>query len=226
MSEQHEPLSRGLGYRFHRAGLLDEALTHRSTGGPNNERLEFLGDALLNWVIADTLYDLYPRADEGDLTRLRANLVREATLAEIAQDLQLGEHLVLGPGERRSGGFRRQSILADSLEAVIAAVYLDGGFEAARTVIEALYRGRLQQLPDSESLKDPKTRLQEYLQARGLPLPAYQVLEIAGHAHEQQFHVRCTAPGGAQAAEGHGSSRRRAEQVAAASLLSQLQTAK
>lgn len=222
MSELHESLYRGLGYRFSQDSLLAEALTHRSAGSPNNERLEFLGDALLNWVIADALYRLHPQASEGDLTRLRASLVREPSLADLAQSIRLGEHLKLGPGEIRSGGSRRQSILADSLEALFAAVYLDGGHEAAQGVILRLYDKLLGELPDAESLKDAKTRLQEYLQGRGLPLPDYEVFEVIGQAHAQLFRVRCTVPGNAHEAEGEGSSRRQAEQMAAMRLLDQL----
>jgi ribonuclease-3 len=223
LSDHYESLYQGLGYRFRQSQQLAEALTHRSAGSPNNERLEFLGDALLGWVIAEALCRLHPQASEGELTRLRANLVRESTLAEIAQSLRLGEHLELGPGERRSGGFRRQSILADTLEAVLAAIYLDGGLDAVQSVVLQLYRGHLEQLPDAESLKDAKTRLQEFLQGRGLPLPAYDVIEITGHAHAQQFRVRCAVPGAAQHTEGSGASRRQAEQMAAARLLEQLQ---
>ncbi|MGH8453721.1 MAG: ribonuclease III [Nevskiales bacterium] len=222
MKDRFQSLYHGLGYRFQQDSLLAEALTHRSAGNPNNERFEFLGDALLNWVIADELCRLQPRASEGDLTRLRASLVREPALAEIAQTLELGECLKLGPGEQRSGGFRRQSILADALEAVLAAIYLDGGIESARNVILHLYGKSLVQLPDAESLKDAKTRLQEFLQGRGLPLPVYEVIEITGQAHLQQFHVRCAVPEVAQQAEGEGGSRRQAEQSAAARMLDQL----
>ncbi|HXG28873.1 MAG TPA: ribonuclease III [Nevskiales bacterium] len=212
-----------LGYRFRNERLLVEALTHRSAGQPNNERFEFLGDALLNWVIADALFRRQPDASEGELTRLRASLVREPTLAAIAQALGLGEHLRLGPGELRSGGFRRQSILADGLEALFAAIYLDGGPEAAQAVILKLYQDALAHLPDAESLKDAKTRLQELLQGRGLPLPLYEVVEVSGQAHRQEFRVRCHVPGATQQSEGRGGSRRQAEQAAAARLLELLQ---
>jgi ribonuclease-3 len=224
LNDRFQPLYRSLGYRFRRDDLLDAALTHRSAGSPNNERLEFLGDALLNWVIAEALCQRHPQASEGDLTRLRASLVREPTLAEIAQALELGEYLKLGAGETRSGGFRRQSTLADTFEAVLAAIYQDGGIEAAQGVILALYRARLEQLPDAESLKDAKTRLQEYLQGQGLPLPDYEVIEITGQAHQQEFHVRCRVSDGSQQAEGRGGSRRQAEQAAASLLLERLRT--
>ncbi len=225
MNDRIQSLCHVLGHRFQQDALLAQALTHRSAGSPNNERLEFLGDALLNWVIAEVLYRSHPESSEGDLTRLRASLVNEPALAEIAQSLCLGDCLKLGPGELRSGGFRRQSILADALEALVAAVYLDAGFEAAQVVILNLYRKSLEQLPDAESLKDAKTRLQEFLQGRGLPLPAYEVIEITGQAHNQNFRVRCTVSGGSQSqqAEGVGSSRRLAEQAAASDLLAHLQ---
>ncbi len=223
MSENLQALERAIGYRFSDAQLLQQALTHRSAGTPNNERLEFLGDALLNWVIADALFMRQPGASEGELTRLRASLVREPTLAGIARSLGLGDYLRLGPGELRSGGFRRQSILADGLEALLAAIYLDGGLQAAQPAILGLYREALEHLPDPESLKDAKTRLQELLQGRGLPLPAYEVIEISGQAHQQQFHVRCSVPGALKQAEGQGTSRRQAEQAAAARLLDLLE---
>jgi ribonuclease-3 len=223
LNDSFQSLTQALGYRFRDAVLLQQALTHRSAGTPNNERLEFLGDALLNWVIADALCRRRPESSEGELTRLRASLVREPTLAAIAQALGLGEYLRLGPGELRSGGFRRQSILADGLEALFAAIYLDGGVEAARSVILRLYHAALEQLPDAESLKDAKTRLQEFLQGRGLPLPLYEVVEVSGQAHRQEFRVRCHVPGAPQQAEGQGASRRQAEQVAAARLLDLLQ---
>lgn len=226
MNDRIQSLCHVLGHRFQQDALLAQALTHRSAGSPNNERLEFLGDALLNWVIADALCRSHPQSSEGDLTRLRASLVSEPALADIAQTLNLGEYLKLGPGELRSGGFRRRSILADALEAVLAAVYLDAGLEVAQPVILNLYRKSLEQLPDAESLKDAKTRLQEFLQGRGLPLPAYDVIEVTGLAHSQSFRVRCMVPGGSQSqqAEGVGSSRRQAEQVAAQDLLARLET--
>ncbi len=226
MSERFLPLYKKLGYSFRQDGLLATALTHRSAGSPNNERLEYLGDALLNWVIADALCRLHPAANEGDLTRLRASLVREASLAELSQALELGDYLKLGPGEMRTGGYRRTSILADTLEAVFAAIYQDGGIEAAQAVILRLYRTSLEQLPDAASLKDAKTQLQEFLQGQGMPLPEYEVIEITGQAHKQQFRVTCQVPGKTLKTEGQGSSRRLAEQMAASRLLDQLQERK
>lgn len=204
---------RALGYLFHQPELLEEALTHRSAGGRNNERLEFLGDSILNFVIAAELYATHPRAAEGELSRLRATLVREETLAEVAQRLNLGDHLRLGSGEMKSGGFRRASILADALEAVFGAVYLDSDFETCQRLILRHYQDRLTGLPAVSELKDPKTRLQEYLQARQRALPVYQVLEISGEDHAQSFRVECVVDAVRTVAV--GSTRRRAEQEAA-----------
>lgn len=204
-----------LSYRFARPELLGEALTHRSAGRLNNERLEFLGDAVLNFLIAEALFRRVPAANEGDLSRLRANLVRRETLAEIAGEMSLGESLVLGPGELKSGGFRRNSILADALEAVIGAVYLDGGFDACAALVERLFASRLESLPSTESLKDPKTRLQEFLQGRQMPLPAYRLESEAGEPHKRVFHVTCDIEGLAEPVRASGRSRRAAEQEAA-----------
>lgn len=212
-------LAERLGHRCRDAGLFEAALTHRSAGGQHNERLEFLGDAVLNCLVADLLYRLYPRADEGELSRLRASLVSGDSLAETAARLGLGEELRLGAGELRSGGFRRHSILADALEALIGATYLDGGMEAARGVVARMLAGRLAELPDAAQLKDPKTRLQEYLQARGLPLPVYNVEHVSGDAHEQTFVVSCEIAALNLNARGSGLSRRRAEQQAAEEIL-------
>jgi len=210
-----------LDYRFSEPSLLDMALTHRSAGGFNNERLEFLGDAVLSVVIAEWLYQTRPRASEGELSRLRASLVNREALAAIARSLRLGDVLHLGSGELKSGGFRRDSILADALEAVFGAVYLDGGFEACRQVIRSLYESRMAELPSASHLKDPKTRLQEYLQARQQALPLYNLLEITGEAHAQRFTVECVVD------EQHrtvatASSRRRAEQEAARRVLERI----
>jgi len=213
MHRAPDSLCRALGYPFRQAQLLEEALTHRSAGGRNNERLEFLGDAILNFVIAARLYDTHPRAAEGELSRLRATLVREETLAELAQCLNLGDHLRLGSGEMKSGGFRRASILADALEAVFGAVYLDSDFETCQHLILRHYQERLAALPAVSELKDPKTRLQEYLQARQRALPLYQVLEISGEDHAQSFKVECVVDAVRTVAV--GSTRRRAEQEAA-----------
>jgi ribonuclease III len=215
-----QALLRRLDYRFNDPSLLDSALTHRSAGGTNNERLEFLGDAILGLVIADALYRRYPEASEGELSRLRASLVRKQTLAELARDLELGEYLHLGPGELKSGGYRRDSILADALEAIFGAVYLDSGFEASVTMIRALYAERFAQLPaEAVAVKDAKTRLQEHLQGRRLELPEYAVVSVSGDAHAQVFEVECRVAGLARSVLGKGSSRRRAEQQAAQHML-------
>ena len=203
------------GHSFTDPALCRTALTHRSAGGPHNERLEFLGDSVLNCSVARLLYDAHPDADEGALSRLRATLVSGEMLGRIAADLDLGAHLRLGPGELKSGGFRRASILADALEAMGGAIYLDSGFEAAAAAVGRLVGGRLAQLPAAESLKDPKTRLQEALQARGLALPVYTLTATSGDPHDQSFSVTCEVAAFAVRATGEGASRRRAEQMAA-----------
>jgi len=208
-----------LGYEPRDLALFRAALTHRSAAGANNERLEFLGDAVLNLLIAHRLYAAFPRATEGELSRLRARLVSREPLAEIALSLGLGETLLLGSGELRSGGFRRQSILADALEALCGAIFLDGGLAAVEPLITRLFAERIAALPDPEALKDAKTRLQEYLQSRSLTLPRYAVLGIEGEDHAQTFRVSCEVPGLALRVAGAGSSRRRAEQQAAARML-------
>lgn len=215
-------LARRLGHGFASPELLAEALTHRSVGSAHNERLEFLGDAVLNLVIAAELYRLRPDASEGDLSRLRASLVRERTLADIAAELDLGAVLRMGSGELRSGGFRRASILADALEAILGAVYLDAGFAAADQIIRNLFADRLRNLPEADQLKDPKTRLQEWLQARGRPLPEYRLVDESGEAHERRFTVRCLLEDADVSAEGEGGGRRRAEQAAARRVLERL----
>lgn len=210
-----------LGYRFRRPEHLTLALTHRSAARRNNERLEFLGDAVLNAVVSMALFEQLDELEEGSLTRLRASLVNQTALAGIARTLRLGDYLLLGPGEMKSGGERRDSILADSLEAVIGAVYLDGGFEAAREVVLRLFAAPLRTLPPPEALKDAKTRLQERLQARGLPLPEYAVERVSGEAHRQRFRVSCTVPALALRTEAEAGSRRSAEQLAAERALEQ-----
>ncbi len=212
-----------LGYEPRYPGLFGAALTHRSAPGPNNERLEFLGDAVLNLVIARHLYRMFPDASEGDLSRLRARVVSSEPLAEVAAGLGLGDALQLGSGELKTGGFRRQSILADALEAVCGALFLDGGLEAAERVIERLFEPRIAALPAPAALKDAKTRLQEYLQSRGLTLPRYSVDSIEGEAHAQTFGVICDVPDLGRRAQGRGSTRRRAEQAAAERILLELQ---
>ncbi len=205
----------GLGYAFKQPALLRQALTHRSFGAANNERLEFLGDSVLNCAIASSLFRLYPQLSEGELSRLRAHLVKEQTLAEIARRRELGKHLVLGEGEIRSGGADRPSILADTLEALIGAVFLDGGFEAAEGVVSSLYSGHLDNLDPKTLGKDPKTLLQEYLQSRRLGLPQYNIVSTTGEAHKQLFQVECLIPDLAVRSLGKGHSRRSAEQDAA-----------
>lgn len=214
-----------LGYRFREPALLRDALTHRSAGSNHNERLEFLGDGALNFIIAHELYRRVPDADEGDLSRLRASLVRRETLSGVARELDLGNVLVMGPGEARSGGHQRQSTLGDALEAVLGAVYLDGGFSACREVVLSLFAKRLDHLPPLESLKDPKTRLQEYLQARRLPLPDYTLAARRGAEHARTFEVACSVAGLSDPVRGTGGSRRAAEQDAARRALQALDVA-
>jgi ribonuclease-3 len=212
-------LQQRLGCRFADNELLIRALTHRSVGSDNNERLEYLGDAVLSFVVAEMLFEAHPEASEGELSRYRASLVSGDALGAVALELGLGELLNLGEGERKSGGKWRASILADALEALIGAVYLDQGLDAARAVAARLLQRRLEELPGACELKDAKTRLQEWLQGRGLGLPEYKVLEISGEPHEQLFRIRCDIGELAIAAEAQGSSRRRAEQEAASLVL-------
>ena len=211
-----------LGYVFKNAQLLQRALTHRSYAPEHNERLEFLGDSVLGCVIANYLYGSYPQLSEGELSRLRSNLIREDTLATLAQQLDVGSHLRLGEGERKSGGFRRPSILADAMEALFGAVFLYGGFSAAEKVVLGLYVPYLAKV-DAQTLgKDAKTLLQEYLQGRHIPLPAYSVIATQGHAHEQSFEVECAISSLKISTRGAGSSRRNAEQQAAQAACQQL----
>lgn len=216
MSSARDELTKRLGVVFRDAALLARALTHRSHGSQNYERLEFLGDSILGFVIADALYDRFPQLSEGELTRLRATLVRRETLAGLARDLNLGDCLELGSGELKSGGFDRDSILADALEAVFGAVCKDRDFAAARDVVLRLYLPLLNRVDPHSILKDPKTRLQEFLQKQSLDTPVYNVLEVRGEAHLQFFVVECRVPGLAEAIRGEGGSRRHAEQAAAA----------
>ena len=209
------PLQRNLGYRFAQAPLLQQALTHRSHSAANNERIEFLGDSVLNCCVAHELYQRFGALKEGELSRLRANLVRQETLAGLAQRLELGACLRLGEGELKSGGFRRPSILADGLEALLGAVFLDGGFSAAQEVIRGLYASLLEHLDPQTLGKDPKTLLQELLQAQKIPLPQYAVVATQGAAHNQLFQVECQIPQLAIRTTGYGASRRIAEQEAA-----------
>jgi len=208
-------LQQALGHTFSRPELLAQALTHRSYGAVNNERLEFLGDSVLNCSVARALYDAFPELPEGSLSRLRANLVRQETLAEIAVALRLGESLRLGEGELKSGGFRRPSILADALESLFGAVFLDAGFDAAQGVVRRLFDPLVAKIDPRASGKDPKTQLQEILQARRLPLPEYQLVDTRGEAHDQSFIVDCVLTKPALTTRGVGKSRRAAEQEAA-----------
>ena len=217
-----ERLSAALGYAFRDPALLQQALTHRSQGARNNERLEFLGDGLLNFIVGAALYERRPRDEEGALSRLRASLVREESLARIARSLELGKLLNLGESESKSGGARRDSILADALEAIIGAIFLDGGFEPARASCLKLFEPMLADLPDPETLKDPKTRLQEWLQSRGRPLPRYEVLAESGPPHRREFRVCCALTDIEKFTEAAGSSRRSAEQQAAEMMLETL----
>ena len=215
-------LAEALGYRFREASLLEQALTHRSASPSHNERVEFIGDSVLNCVVATLLYERFPDLPEGQLSRLRANLVNRDTLHALALGLDLGAQLRLGEGEARSGGAARPSILADAMEAVFGAVYLDGGFDAARAVITQLYAEPMSRLATGEQSKDPKTRLQEYLQGRRLPLPSYGVLQVSGEAHQQTFEVSCEMPDLGVRATGVGRSRRAAEQEAALAALERI----
>jgi ribonuclease-3 len=221
-----ERLERGLGHRFADPAHAARALTHRSFGTPHNERLEFLGDSLLNCAVATILYERFPQLPEGDLSRLRAQLVKQASLFEAAQRLGLGELLKLGEGELKSGGFRRPSILADALEAVLGAVYLDAGFEAVRKSVEGLLAQALENAERTPVDKDPKTALQEELQGRKLPLPRYTVMGVDGEAHDQTFSVECRVDELGISVRGSGTSRRAAEQDAAAQALAQIDAAR
>ncbi len=212
------------GYRFEQQQLLQQALTHRSFArSDNNERLEFLGDSVLNLIITNHIYHRFGDTDEGGLSRIRAALVKQSTLARIARGINLGDAIRLGGGELKSGGFRRASILSDALEAVVGAIYIDGGFAAAEAVVMKLYRDELEAIDLQAEFKDPKTRLQEYLQSRQRELPVYAVEETAGKAHSQVFTVSCTLADLELRETGSGSSRKRAEQQAAQKLLDRLE---
>jgi ribonuclease-3 len=221
-NEQAQVLTARLNYEPRDSALFVVALTHRSADGPNNERLEFLGDSVLNLLLSERLYREFPMASEGDLSRLRARLVSEEPLAEIATTMQLGELLLLGSGELKTGGFRRQSILADAFEALCGALYLDGGLEAVRAKVGPLFEARIAALPEPSTLKDAKTRLQEHLQANGRALPVYAVKRTSGEPHAQHFLVSCAIPQVSVETEGEGPSRRRAEQMAAQAALNAL----
>ncbi len=215
-------LCRTLRYQFNQPTLLTEALTHRSKGHHNNERLEFLGDAILSFLITDELYHHFPQTTEGELSRYRASLVKGDTLALLARELKLGDFLIMGPGELKSGGYTRDSILANCLEAIIGAIYLDGGLAAARAFVLPMFVERINAIPRDAQMKDPKTRLQEYMQGLHKPLPVYEVTSVSGEAHHQEFKVLCQIETLAEPVPGSGSSRRRAEQAAAESALRKL----
>ncbi|MXP67244.1 ribonuclease III [Pantoea sp. Aalb] len=215
-------LQRKLGYIFNYPELLYQALTHRSASNKHNERLEFLGDSILSYVIANVLYHRFPHVDEGDMSRMRATLVRGNTLAEIAREFHLGECLHLGPGEQKSGGFRRESILADSLEALIGSIFLDSSIYTVEKLIIHWYQKRLDLISPGDKQKDPKTRLQEHLQGRHLPLPSYIVVQVCGEAHDQEFTIHCQVSSILDPIIGIGSSRRKAEQSAAEQALIKL----
>ncbi len=214
-----EHLCCSIKYQFSDVALLQTALTHRSAGSHNNERLEYLGDAILGAVIAAELYSNFPHLNEGQLSRLRSSLVKKESLAGVSRELGLGDYLLLGSGELRTGGHSRDSILADALEALFAAVYLDGGYRSAQKVILLLFNSKIATLSPELEQKDPKSRLQEYLQARHLSLPDYTIVEVTGDPHAQHFIVKCVVPDMPQEAIGHGGSRQKAEQDAAACLL-------
>ncbi len=217
-----EPLQRKIGYQFNRAALLKQALTHRSAAKNHNERLEFLGDAILNYTIADALYHQFPHCNEGELSRMRATLVREPTLAELAREFELGNYMLLGPGELKSGGFRRESILADCVEAIIGAISQDSDLNTATVTVRGWFRLLLREIKPGDNQKDAKTRLQEYLQGNRLPLPTYNVVNIQGEAHCQTFTVQCNVQNIDRTFSATGSSRRKAEQAVAEQILKQL----
>ena len=208
-----------LAYEFSNENLLRRALTHRSATGRNNERLEFLGDSVLQVVVSELIFHERPEASEGRLSRLRSSLVKESTLSKIATQLGVGEHVILGSGEKKSGGHRRASILADTVEAIFGAVYLDAGFEAAKEVILRAYGERLRDLPERAELRDPKSRLQEYLQARKMAPPTYGMEKVTGKAHKQLFEVSCSIDELDLVTTGKGTTRREAEQESAQAML-------
>jgi ribonuclease-3 len=222
VSPSKEPIAGRLGYSFKNLGLLAQALTHRSFSANNNERLEFLGDGALNFIIANQLYNRFNKLPEGDLSRLRAQLVKESTLCEIAQNLNVGESLKLGEGELKNAGWRRPSILADALEAIVGAVYIDGGYKAAETLVLKLFQDKLKDIDPKIIDKDAKSQLQEYLQSKKMDLPDYNVVLIEGEAHAQTFKVACEIKALSISTIGDGTSRRIAEQRAAQLVLERI----
>ena len=221
LKEKYFRLEQSLGYEYKDLKYLRLALTHRSFGAEHNERLEFLGDSILGMFIADKLYVAYPKVDEGDLTRMRSTLVREQTLAEIAREHKLSDYMRMGPGEMKSGGFRRDSILADAVESILASIYLDSdrNFELVRTVLLGWYKDRLKNILEDCNQKDPKTKLQEYLQGHHSPLPTYSVVSVSGEDHNQNFIIRLDVDFSKEPFTGIGSTRRKAEQYAASKAL-------
>lgn len=219
---QPEKLAKKLGLHFNNPELLKRALTHRSADIKHNERLEFLGDSILGFVVAERLYEKFPNADEGVLSRFRSSLVNQASLAAIARALQLGDYLIMGSGELKSGGYRRDSALSDAMEAIMGALVLDQGMEACRSWILQLFHDAIERLSMENRNKDPKTRLQEIMQARGLPLPEYTLLSQKGQPHDQLFRIACKIALLSDVVTGEGSSRKKAEQHAAEMLLERL----
>lgn len=224
--DNFDRLQRKIGYQFNDLALLKQALTHRSAASKHNERLEFLGDSILNFTIAQALYHQFPACDEGELSRMRATLVREPTLALIARQFELGDYMLLGAGELKSGGFRRESILADCVEAIIGAISLDSDLSQCNQKVRDWYQSLLADIKPGENQKDAKTRLQEYLQARRRPLPTYTVTQIKGEAHCQTFTVECVVEGLDHTFTASATSRRKAEQVTAEQILAQLEQKK
>lgn len=222
MNQEPEKLARKLGLSFRQPQLIRRALTHRSANADNNERLEFLGDSVLGFVIAERLYQKFTEADEGVLSRLRATLVNQTALANIARKLNLGDYLILGSGELKSGGYRRDSILSDAMEALIGALLIDQGMDACRSWVLGLFADQIESLSVRDWKKDPKTRLQESMQARGLDLPAYSLKSVVGQPHDQSFVVECRVSLTGETCEGYGSSRKRAEQESAEKMLAKL----
>lgn len=222
VKDQYRRLSQKLGHEFNNFSLVELALTHRSVGAHNNERLEFLGDSLLGCIIAEELFTRFPEQREGEMSQMRSQLVKGQTLAELAREFELGEVIKLGGGEMKSGGHRRESILADAVEALIAAIYFDAGMEQCKQRVLSWYRGRLDAISHKSSHKDAKTSLQEWLQGRKQALPSYQLQATTGDAHQQNFSVHCKVPGINRPFQGEGSTRRSAEQAAAAEALAAL----
>ena len=220
--DRYARLSQRLGYQFSKVELLQQALTHRSAAKQHNERLEFLGDAVLGMVVAQALFKRFPTVPEGKLTRMRSTLVKGDTLAELGREADVGELLKLGPGELKSGGHRRSSIIADAMEAILGAIYLEAGLDTTAEVILRLWQSRIDKLDPNEHPKDAKTRLQEFLQSRKLPLPVYEVVDISGKDHDQTFVVHCQIESLGKPMKGTGTSRRKAEQQAARNALEKL----